>query len=124
MSTASRARVLVVEDDASLREGLVDVLDGKGYEVLSATQGEEGLRRLHEFRPKVVLLDLVMPVMDGLSFLTEKNRHPSVARIPVVAMTAQGDGGGALELNADALVSKPFQAEDILKLVDLYARRS
>jgi CheY-like chemotaxis protein len=114
----------VVDDDAGLREGLVAFLDRRGYEVFSATQGEEGLERLHEFHPKVVLLDLVMPVMDGLSFLAERNRHPALARIPVVAMTATGDGGGALERNADALVSKPFEPEDIVRLVDHYARRS
>jgi len=124
MQTRARARVLVVEDDAALREGLVAVLDQKGYEVFSATQGEEGLERLHEFHPQVVLLDLVMPVMDGLSFLAERNKHPSLARIPVVAMTATGDGGCALERNADAIVSKPFDPEDILRLVDLYVRRS
>ncbi len=124
MQNGARARVLVVDDDAALREGLVAVLSGKGYEVLSATHGEEGLERLHEFRPQVVLLDLVMPVMDGLSFLAERNRHPSLARIPVVAMTATGDGGGALERNANALVSKPFEPEDIVRLVELYVRRS
>ncbi len=124
MQSRARTRVLVVDDDAALREGLVALLARKGYQVFSATQGEEGLERLHEFHPQVVLLDLVMPIMDGLSFLTERNRHPSLAKIPVVAMTATGDGGGALERNADALVSKPFEAEDILRLVDHYARRS
>ncbi len=124
MHTSARARVLVVEDDPTLREGLVAFLGGKGYEVLSATQGEEALERLHEFHPEVVLLDIVMPVMDGLSFLAERNRHPSLARIPVVAMTGRGDGGGALERNADALVSKPFEPEDIARLVEHYARRS
>src|SRR6266545_3294379 len=108
MQSGTRTRVLVVDDDAALREGLVAFLDRKGYEVFSATHGGEGLERLHEFHPQVVLLDLVMPIMDGLSFLTERNRHPSLAKIPVVAMTATGDGGSALERNADALVSKPF----------------
>lgn len=124
MDNASRPRVLVVEDDEALREGLVDLLGGSGYEVVSATQGEEALERLREFRPEVVLLDLVMPVMDGLSFLAEKNRRPALAGIPVVAMTAHGDGAGALERDVDALVSKPFYAADILRLVEHFARRS
>jgi two-component system, OmpR family, alkaline phosphatase synthesis response regulator PhoP len=124
MDTAARPRVLVVDDDSALREGLVAVLDSKGYDVLSATQGEEALERAYEFHPKVVLLDIVMPVMDGLSFLAERNRRPSLAKIPVVAMTGRGDGGSALERNADALVSKPFEPEEIVRLVEHYIRRS
>lgn len=124
MDTASLPRVLVVEDDEALRAGLVDLLVCRGYEVLSATQGEEALECLREFRPDVVLLDLVMPVMDGLSFLAEKSRRPILAGIPVVAMTAHGDGAGALERDVDALVSKPFDAGDILRLVNHFARRT
>ena len=124
MDTAFRPRVLVVEDDEAVREGLVELLGARGYEVSSATQGEEALERLREFRPDVVLLDLVMPVMDGLSFLAEKNQRPMLAGIPVVAMTAHADGSGALERDVDALVSKPFDAADMLRLVDHFARRS
>ncbi len=123
MDIASPPRVLVVEDDEAVREGLVDLLAGGGYEVLSATQGEEALERLEEFRPEVVLLDLVMPVMDGLSFLAEKNQRPTLAGIPVVVMTAYGDGAGALERDVDALVSKPFDARDVLRVVNHFARR-
>ncbi len=117
-------RVLVVDDDRGIREGLTDLLSRRGFDVVPAEQGREGLERLRACRPDVVLLDIIMPVMSGLDLLAEKNRDPSLAEIPVVVMTARGDAAAALEMGADAAISKPFDAVDIVRLVDYFAARS
>ena len=122
-SDTTLGRVLVVEDDTGIREGLTDTLSRRGYAVVSAENGLEGLERLRAHRPDVVLLDLVMPVMTGLEFLTESKRDPLFARTPVVVMTARGDGGAALELDADAVISKPFEADLILRVVNHFVAR-
>lgn len=85
-------RVLVVEDDGLIRESLLEVLADHGYQVTGAVNGREALSTLATPpRPDVILLDLMMPVMDGRSFRDEQLRDPSLAAIPVVVLSAASD---------------------------------
>jgi CheY-like chemotaxis protein len=90
--THSRAHtILVVEDDADLREVLCEILSEEGYGVVTAAHGEEALRKLRDPelpRPSMILLDLMMPVMSGAEFWTEQQRDPSLATIPVLMLSA------------------------------------
>ena len=122
-SITAHGRVLVVDDDAGVREGLTDVLTRGGFEVVLAENGREGLERLRAHRPDVVLLDLAMPVMTGQDFIMESRYHPLFASTPVVVMTARGNGGAALPLDADAVILKPFDADTILDVVNHFAAR-
>jgi CheY-like chemotaxis protein len=80
--------VLLVEDDQDIREALTELLQDEGYAVSSATNGEEALELLdHIERPSLILLDLVMPKMDGVEFLEHVKRTPH-AQIPVVVLSA------------------------------------
>lgn len=83
--------IMVVDDDADIREGVRDLLESKGYSVVTATNGIEALAELHKgARPAVILLDLMMPVMDGYQFATEYRKSATFGRIPIVAVTADG----------------------------------
>jgi CheY-like chemotaxis protein len=81
-------QVLIVEDDAAIRDGLAAILTQEGYEVVTSGDGRDALERLHwGLRPAVILLDLRMTVMTGWEFRGEQKKDSAVADIPVIAMT-------------------------------------
>lgn len=80
--------VLVVDDDEDIRDALTVVLGSEGYLVVCAMHGADALERLRECRPALIILDQMMPVMDGAAFIAAKNLDPSISRIPVLAITA------------------------------------
>lgn len=112
-------RVLVVEDDLEIRESLIEILEDQGYEVLGAENGLEALARLRGPGPQpcLILLDLMMPRMDGRAFRQEQLRTPEFASIPVVIITAFRDMTPiAQELKAAALLEKPFQLQELVSI--------
>jgi CheY-like chemotaxis protein len=109
--------ILVVDDDASIREALADLLGDEGYRVTTATNGAEALSLLRppdELRPCVILLDLMMPVMNGQEFYLEQQRDPALAAIPIVVISA--DGNVALKASAfgGEYLAKPVRLETVL----------
>jgi len=107
--------VMVVEDDALIREMVVQVLAGEGFTAVAASNGAEALQYLRRtyVHPALILLDLMMPVMDGWQFRAEQLKDPALAGIPVVVMSATPDD----ELPAAARVQKPFGIETLLDTV-------
>jgi CheY-like chemotaxis protein len=85
--------VLVVEDEPDIREAVVEVLAEAGYDAVGATDGRDGLEKLHACHPALVLLDLMMPGMDGWAFRAAQRGDPEVSRIPVIIVSALGPGG-------------------------------
>lgn len=116
-------RILVVEDDTSIRELLVELLESEGYEVASAVNGLEGLKHLQSMDgPDLILIDLMMPVMDGYSFRTEQLKNPDWAKIPTVVMSAEANAKEKMKnFNITAFLSKPVELETILKTVSRYS---
>ncbi len=113
-------RVLVVEDDANLRETICSLLTDAGYASWPAENGEVALERARIERPCVILLDLMMPIMNGWEFRTEQLRDPRLSSIPVVIMTADGHAvEKARTLHADYL-KKPIRPDALLELVRDY----
>ncbi len=108
------ARVLIVEDDREIREALADILEFDGYDVARASNGAEGLAQAREHHPDIILLDLMMPVMDGWQFRTEQRRDATIAGVPVVVVSAvrQVD-----ELEAAAVIPKPCSVDTVLDVV-------
>jgi CheY-like chemotaxis protein len=95
--------VLVVEDDDDIRDSLIDFLEDHGYTATGAVDGSDALARLRaEPRPAIVILDLMMPNMDGRAFLEEHQRDPALARIPVVVVSAYRDMPPAIDAFAIA----------------------
>lgn len=112
--TAAR-RILVVEDDDTLRETLAEVVADEGYEVRTASDGQAALRALESWTPDLILLDVMMPRMDGFAF-RERQRHlPRAAEIKVFVLSAARDvEEAARRLTADAWLAKPFALADVL----------
>jgi CheY-like chemotaxis protein len=113
--------ILVVEDDPASREALVTLLESEGYDVAAAGDGEEALARLRAERPALVLLDLMLPVMDGFEFRTRQMQQPDLAAIPVIVLSGGGDlAGKSGPLHVDTCLRKPLAIDDLL---DVVARR-
>lgn len=106
--------VLVVDDDVDIREAVSDALEMSGYRVVTACHGAEGLQRVAEARPDLVLLDLSMPVMDGARFAEALRCQEGGGDIPLVVVSADGNPKRAAQLGAQAYLAKPFEMEDLL----------
>jgi CheY-like chemotaxis protein len=112
---AAAGRVLIVEDDDDIRETLQQVLEQEGYVVDTAAHGREALEHLHNgHRPDVILLDLMMPVMDGWQFREAQQHDPQLATIPVVILTA-AEGVRSFEPRPRALLRKPIQLPQLFE---------
>jgi CheY-like chemotaxis protein len=125
MTTAAAAApasyVLVVDDDPDVREALVMALEAHGLRVESAANGREALERLRAGdSPCVILLDLMMPVMNGWRFRAEQASDPRLAHIPVVVLTGAGPAARATEagLAASSVLSKPVDLERLMSIVE------
>jgi CheY-like chemotaxis protein len=103
--------VLVVDDEVDIRTAMTEVLEEEGYEVYAAGDGKEGLDRLREKQPSVILLDLMMPGMNGWEFRRAQQREPEVSDIPVIVLTAMGR---APSIEAQSFLQKPFDLDTLL----------
>ena len=114
-----RTHVLVVDDCPATRELLGIILSGEGYEVTSASDGQLALDRLRDrLRPDLVLLDLVMPGVDGWEFLERKNRDPELAHIPVIILSGVGDEvTDVRRLGAVCSIPKPIPEDALIDSV-------
>jgi two-component system chemotaxis response regulator CheY len=118
-------RVLVVDDEESIRTVVAEALELDGYQVSTATNGAEALQHVRAHRPDAVVLDLMMPVMDGWQFMDAFRRDPVIGRTPVVVMSAyRGLAATAPELGASACIAKPFDLDVLLGAVDRLVRRA
>jgi CheY-like chemotaxis protein len=108
--------VLIVDDEAATRDALLELLGKEGREIVTAGDGEEALERLTEVpRPRVILLDLTMPRMDGWEFLRRQSVDPSIANIPTIVLS-----GSALPAGAKHQLTKPVDVDRLRALVDQY----
>jgi DNA-binding response OmpR family regulator len=118
------ARILIVEDELPMRTALTDVLAGEGYRVLNASNGEAGLERALAEKPDLILLDLMMPRLDGYAVCAELRRR--AFRVPILILTAKGqvdDRVKGLDVGADDYLVKPFSTEELLARVRAALRR-
>ncbi|HET7195558.1 MAG TPA: MtrAB system response regulator MtrA [Nocardioides sp.] len=119
----TRGRVLVVDDDASLAEMLTIVLRQEGFESRMCTRGNEAMGHFREFRPDLVLLDLMLPGKDGIDVCKEIR---SESGVPIVMLTAKGDTIDVvlgLESGADDYVVKPFKPKELIARIRARVRR-
>jgi two-component system cell cycle response regulator DivK len=117
-------KILIIDDDNRNIFALKAVLKAKGYHCLSATGAEEGLELLEQDQQiAVVLMDMMMPGMDGYQAMAKMETHPELKNIPVIAVTAQamlGDKERCLNAGAVGYVSKPINVEELTKLLIQY----
>jgi len=115
------AVVLVAEDNDYTLDTVSDYLEAKGYEVVVARNGEEAIARAREERPDVILMDVQMPVMDGVEAICHIRADPDLVQVPIVALTAlalPGDRDRCLEAGATVHLSKPIGMKKVVQVIE------
>ena len=112
-------RILIVEDDPGLRETLTEVLADDGHDVQVAENGEAALAAIQDWTPQLIVLDLMMPGMDGYAFRRAQREIPGSGATRILLLSAAPEiAGAANELQADAFLVKPFGLYDVLNAID------
>src|SRR5436190_9574883 len=117
-------RILIIEDELPMRTALKDCLESEGYRVLTASDGESGLQRALQEKPDLILLDIMMPKLDGFAVCAELRRLSNP--VPILMLTAKGqveDRVHGLDVGADDYLVKPFSTEELLARVRALLRR-
>ncbi|MDB6018600.1 MAG: Two component transcriptional regulator, winged helix family [Pedosphaera sp.] len=117
-------RILIIEDELPMRTALKDCLEAEDYRVLTAAEGETGLKRALEEKPDLILLDIMMPRLDGYAVCAELRRLANP--VPILMLTAKGhidDRVTGLDVGADDYLVKPFSTEELLARVRAMLRR-
>ncbi len=109
--------VLVVDDDPDILDAICDILESEGYRVSRARHGAEALQRVDSERPAIILLDLMLPVMDGLTFAQQLHERPQDRSIPIVVISAEGNPQKAAAVGAQGYLAKPFDIDALLAQV-------
>lgn len=119
-------KILVVDDEAHILELLTFNLEKEGYQVVGATDGEEALIKLGEFKPDLVILDVMLPGIDGLRICKTITQNPQTKDLPIIMLTAKSeelDKVLGLEMGADDYMTKPFSTRELLARVRARLRR-
>jgi DNA-binding response OmpR family regulator len=119
--------ILIVEDEKEIRDLLAHYLRKEGFTPLLACDGEEGLSKARSEKPDMILLDILLPKMDGLELLRKIRADREIARTPVAMLTAKGDETDrivGLELGADDYIPKPFSPREVVARIKAIFRRS
>jgi len=118
MDSPAEKRILVVDDDMPILEAISDLLRAEGYVVREEPESERAVQSAREFKPDLVLLDLMMPQLDGVAVAHRLREEPGTSEVPVVLMTASPDAGRfASQMDAFSYLSKPFTARALLRAV-------
>ena len=119
-------RILVIEDEKDMVEILAALLKKEGYEVDVAYDGEEGLSKIKATKPELVLLDIMLPKLDGRDMLKKAKEDPDIKDIPIVILSAkaeQWDRELALKLGAEEYIEKPLEALKLLRQISNVFKR-
>jgi len=114
-------KILVIEDNNDIRENTAELLELSGYQVETASDGIEGIRKAQLNLPDVVICDIMMPNLDGFGVLQVFSNHIELSRIPFIFLTARSDHADirkGMEMGADDYLTKPFQEVDLLKAIE------
>ncbi|HEY6528321.1 MAG TPA: response regulator [Cellvibrionaceae bacterium] len=114
--------ILIIDDSASVRQLVSIALRGAGYSVIEAADGKEGLKQLNGQKIHLIISDVNMPNMDGISFVKEMKKNPSYKFMPVIMLTTEGADAKKQEgkdAGAKAWIVKPFRSEQLLQAVSM-----
>lgn len=120
------SKILLVDDDSDSQYALQLILENAGYEVAFATEGRDAVRQAEALNPNLILMDIMMPGMDGYEATRTLRRNERLKNVPIVAVTAKamkGDRERTLQAGCDDYVAKPFVTEEILRVVEKWAER-
>ncbi len=126
MPSSGHKKILVVEDEQDIRQLITLYLEKEGFRTVSAATGAEGLRQAKQGKPDLVILDLMLPEMDGLEVCKRLRSAPDTALLPIIMLTAKAEESDTiigLELGADDYVTKPFSPKTLVARVKVLFRR-
>lgn len=115
-------KILLIEDDESVREGLVELLEAKGYKVFSCVNGREGVSLAGEINPDLIICDIMMPKLNGYEVKEELDKEANTSNIPFIFLTAKADMSdfrAGMLLGADDYIIKPFDTSDLLEAINI-----
>ncbi len=121
-----KKKVLIVEDDLKNQKLFRDILEKVGYETILASDGEQGVQLAQAVKPDLILMDIQLPVKDGLTATREIKGNPQISHIPVWALTAmamKGDKELAQAAGCDDYISKPVQLSNLVEKLSTYFDR-
>jgi CheY-like chemotaxis protein len=120
------SKILIIDDDVDLVAVMKGVLAREEYDIISASNGKEGLAQVKKEKPDLIFLDINMPVMDGFLFADEFNRDITHSRIPVIALTSfvESPLDQPVPFEVTEWVRKPIKLKDLIALVDKYLKNS
>lgn len=122
-----KTKILIIEDDANIQELIRYNLAKEGYQVVSAIEGEDGLKKAQIEKPNLIILDLMLPGMDGLEICRILKADPGTAGTPIIMVTAKGEESdvvAGLELGADDYMTKPFSPKVLVARIRTCLRRN
>jgi two-component system, chemotaxis family, chemotaxis protein CheY len=112
-------RILVVDDEYTIRELIAETLHEAGYRVDTAANGTEALERMRQTLPDAIVLDVMMPRLDGRGFVEVARLEPALAAVPIVVVTAAYAGRSiAAQLGVNACLTKPFELDDLVRTIE------
>lgn len=113
-------KILIIDDEALIRESVAEVLEIQGYQTLTAEDGEKGLLIAHEESPDLIIMDVMMPGLDGFSLVKHLRKNPAFKLTPIIFISAKAkpeDLRTGMDLGGDDYITKPFSTEVLLKAV-------
>ena len=120
-----RPKILLVDDDVDLVKVMSGALESKAYEVVVAYNGREGLEKARKEKPDLVVLDILMPVADGFTFADQFRKDPSLAKIPVLALTSFSESlGQPFPFDVTEYLVKPIKPRDLVAKVEEFLKRA
>ena len=127
-----RAKILLVDDDADFVESTKTILESKPYEVIVASNGEEGLQKARAEKPDLILLDVIMPVKDGFTAAEQLKKDPQLSKIPTLMLTAFAEKGAktsipvsrGFTLETEDYIDKPVTPEELLARVEKHLKKA
>lgn len=122
---ANKAKILLVDDDPDIIAATTIVLETK-YDVITATEGEEGLRKAKDENPDLIILDVIMPVKDGFTTAEQLKKDPQLSKIPIIMLTSYAERKSetnipvskGMMLEAEDYIEKPVDPEELLKRIE------
>jgi two-component system, OmpR family, alkaline phosphatase synthesis response regulator PhoP len=120
-----RPKILLVDDDVDLVKVMSGALESKAYEVIVAYNGQEGLEKAKKEKPDLVILDILMPVADGFTFADQFRKDPSLAKIPVLAVTSFSESlGQPFPFEVTEYILKPIKPRDLVAKVEGFLKKA
>lgn len=123
-AVAAKYRILVADDDKLVQSAFSDILEYSGYSVISAWDGEEALTKARQERPDLILLDIMMPKLNGIQVAQDLKADPATSDIPIIIVTALSGTPAAQVTRAEVYLQKPVRPGDLLEQVRRLLRES